>query len=175
MNVYLGIFFISLATLAYEIALTRLLSVIAWYHLAFFAVSTAMLGMTAGATTVYLKPDWFAKSRLNDSIARACLGYSLAIPVVLITLCLTPLILKRSVMSLFALISATFTCTLPFYFSGIAITAVLTKQKLPIGKIICQRPNRGLAGLLIRLRRARDIRCPERDFVMRGRGYFGRI
>lgn len=56
MNVYLGIFLISLTTLAFEVALTRLPSVISWYHLAFFAISTAMLDMTAGVTTVYLKP-----------------------------------------------------------------------------------------------------------------------
>jgi hypothetical protein len=134
-SIYFGIFFISLATLAYEVTLTRLLSVIAWYHLAFFAVSTAMLGMTAGATTVYLKPGWFAKERLNDSIAKACLAYSFVLPFALIMLCLTPLVLKKSIMSLFALLVGTFACTLPFYFSGIAITAVLTKQQFPIGKL----------------------------------------
>ena len=56
-KIYAGTFFIAAASLALEVAITRLLSVITWYHLAFFAVSAAMLGMTAGATTVYLKPD----------------------------------------------------------------------------------------------------------------------
>ena len=47
---------------------------ITWYHLALFAIGTAMLGMTAGATTVYLKSDWFNREKLTDSVARACLG-----------------------------------------------------------------------------------------------------
>ncbi len=135
MNVYIGIFFISLATLAYEITLTRLLSVIAWYHLAFFAVSTAMLGMTAGATTVYLKPNWFTKNKLDVSIAKSCLAYSLAIPVSLVMLCFTPLVFTRPIPSLFLLLETTFICTLPFYFSGIAITSVLTKHEFPIAKL----------------------------------------
>ena len=135
MRIYLGTALIAFTTLALEITLTRLLSVITWYHLAFFAISTAMLGMTAGATTVYLKPTWFTKERLNGSIAKACLGYSFATPLALIILCLLPLHLAASVMSIFALLVATIACSLPFYFSGIAITAVLTKYQLPIGKL----------------------------------------
>ncbi len=57
--VYLGTFVLALSMLALEITLTRMLSVMTWYHLAFFAVSTAMLGMTSGATVVYVKPRPF--------------------------------------------------------------------------------------------------------------------
>ncbi len=57
MHVYLGTALISFTTLAVEITLVRLLSLITWFHLAFFAISTAMLGMTAGAVTVFLRRD----------------------------------------------------------------------------------------------------------------------
>ncbi len=49
-----GLFVVTLSTLALEITNTRLLSVTTWYHLSFFAVSTAMFGMAAGAVRVYL-------------------------------------------------------------------------------------------------------------------------
>ncbi len=132
MHIYLGTFLIALTTLALEITLTRLLSVITWYHLAFFAIATAMLGMTAGAVTVYLKD--FTEN-LNDKIAKACLAYAVVTPIALIVLCLTPIVLKPSIMSLFALLMATVACSLPFYFVGIAITLVLTKSQRPIGKL----------------------------------------
>jgi hypothetical protein len=135
MNIFIGTFLIAFATLALEITFTRLLSVIAWYHLAFFAISTAMLGMTAGATTVYLKPNWFTEENLNHSISKSCLAYAFSTPLALIILCLIPLHLAKTVMSLFALLIATIACSLPFYFSGIAITALLTKTQLPIGKV----------------------------------------
>ncbi len=134
MHIYLGTFLIALSTLALEITLTRLLSVITWYHLAFFAIATAMLGMTAGAVTVYLKPNWFSQP-LDGKLAKACLGYSLVTPIALIILCLTPLVLKPSIMSIFALMMATIACSIPFYFSGIVITVVLTQYQLPIGKL----------------------------------------
>ncbi|MGH7857176.1 MAG: hypothetical protein ACREQY_07555, partial [Candidatus Binatia bacterium] len=63
MPTYLGLFFLSAATLALEIALTRLLSVVSWYHLAFFAIATAMLGATAGAVTVFLRPQRYSGDR----------------------------------------------------------------------------------------------------------------
>jgi hypothetical protein len=67
--VYVGIFAVALATLMLEILLTRITSVIAWYHLAFFVIALAMLGMTAGAVIVFLWPRAFADvpRRLFDS------------------------------------------------------------------------------------------------------------
>ena len=135
MAVYLGILLIALATLALEVALTRLLSVTTWYHLAFFAVSTAMLGMTAGAVTVYVKADWFARARLNYSVAKASLGYAVAVPLTLIMLCLIPLDPGQSAMGYYALLLVTLACMLPFYFSGIVLAAIITRAPLPIGKV----------------------------------------
>ncbi|MFC1829619.1 hypothetical protein ACFL0O_08410, partial [Thermodesulfobacteriota bacterium] len=135
MHVYSGLFLIALATLALEVTLTRLLSVITYYHLAFFAIATAMLGITAGATTVYLKPDWFSREKLDISIAKACWGYALVTPFALIILCTIPFVLVYSIMGIFVLMMATVTCSLPFYFSGVAITSALTQYRLPIGKI----------------------------------------
>lgn len=135
MATYFGMFFISLTTLTLEIALTRLLSVVSWYHLAFFVISTAMLGMTAAATTVYLKPGWFSTGNLRANIPRACLGYALVTPVTVSLLCLLPLTLTESFMSYYALFIASVICSLPFYFSGLSISAVLTKSRLPIGKL----------------------------------------
>jgi spermidine synthase len=146
MHIYLGTFLIALTTLALEITLTRLLSVITWYHLAFFAIATAMLGMTAGAVTVYLKS--FTEN-LNDKIAKACLAYAVVTPIALIVLCLTPIVLKPSIMSLFALLMATVACSLPFYFVGIAITLVLTKSQRPIGKLYASDLIGGSLGCLL--------------------------
>ncbi len=69
MWVYAGVFLIAFATLVFEVTLTRLLSVITWYHLAFFAVATAMLGMTAGAIRVYLDPRRYCRERIHEEAA----------------------------------------------------------------------------------------------------------
>jgi hypothetical protein len=43
---YAGLFMVTLATLMYEILLTRIFSVTIWYHYAFMAISIALFGMT---------------------------------------------------------------------------------------------------------------------------------
>lgn len=133
--VYLGTFVLALSMLALEITLTRMLSVMTWYHLAFFAVSTAMLGMTSGATVVYVKPRPFESESLMTTLTKTCLAYGVSIPVSLVMLCLAPLRIPNSPMGYFALLQATIACSLPFFFAGIVITAVLTKIDLPIGKL----------------------------------------
>ena len=99
-HIYLGTCLIAFSTLALEITLTRLLSVTSWYYMAFFAVSTAMLGLTAGATTVYLCPEKFTPENAGEKAALSSLAFSLIVPVSLVLLCLTPLVMMRSVMSL---------------------------------------------------------------------------
>ena len=60
---YVGLFFVALATLMYEILLTRIFSVTMLYHFAFVALSVAMFGMTVGALLVYLLPRLFTPAR----------------------------------------------------------------------------------------------------------------
>lgn len=47
-----GLLLLCACTLIYEVILTRLLSVVSWYYLAFVSVSMALFGMVAGARYV---------------------------------------------------------------------------------------------------------------------------
>ena len=53
-QIYAGLFLVALATMMYEILLTRIFSVTMWYHFAFMAISLAMFGMTLG--TIHCLP-----------------------------------------------------------------------------------------------------------------------
>jgi hypothetical protein len=65
---------ISFAVIVFEIGITRLLSVVLWYHFAFLAISLAMLAL--GAPGV-----WFSQREPRPGLLRGCmLGGSLAIP-----------------------------------------------------------------------------------------------
>lgn len=135
MSAYLGMFLTAFSILAIEITIARLLSVVTWYHLAFFSISAAMLGMTAGAVRVYLDPKRFEADRLHAEASRTCIVYALVIPVALVLLCLLPLDLRPSAMSYLAFLVATVACALPFFHAGVVVTAVLTKSGLPIGRL----------------------------------------
>lgn len=135
MSIYVGTFLIAFSTLALEVTLSRILSVTSWYYLAFLVISTALLGMTAGAVTVYLKPDWFTGKKLNANLIKFAIGYALVVPLALILICLIPLKWSLTFMGFSAMVLTALACSIPFYFSGVVITLVLTKYHLPIGKI----------------------------------------
>jgi hypothetical protein len=66
-----GVFLTCMCGLMLQIMETRVLSVIAYYHLAFFAIGVAMLGMTAGALTVFYRFDAaYAPGPLFETMAR---------------------------------------------------------------------------------------------------------
>src|SRR5262245_30723716 len=81
LGTYAGLFFTTLATLMYEIALTRIFSVTMWYHFAFVAISVALFGMTAGALIVHLFPDRFAPVDIRRRLWLSSLLFSAAIAV----------------------------------------------------------------------------------------------
>ena len=85
----LGVFLLTFSLLTFQIIQTRILSVIAWYYMAFFAISVAMLGMTVGAVWVYLHreririrlairyPD---QLRARNGTGYACIGHGAVLP-----------------------------------------------------------------------------------------------
>ena len=77
---YASIALVSAAVMLYEIGITRILSVVLWYHFAFLAVSLAMLGIGAPGVWIALRG---AKSR---ALQRALLVATLAVPLSLVAL-----------------------------------------------------------------------------------------
>ena len=51
-----------------EVAMTRISSVILWYHFAFMAISLALFGLSASAILVYARPSMFARERLERQL-----------------------------------------------------------------------------------------------------------
>lgn len=56
--VYTGVFLTTLATLMLELTLTRIFSVVFYYHFAFLAISIALFGSGAGGVFSYVVLGW---------------------------------------------------------------------------------------------------------------------
>jgi hypothetical protein len=56
-----GTLLMAFSSLLLELALTRLFSVILFYHFAFLAISIALLGLGAGGVFAFLGKDWLAR------------------------------------------------------------------------------------------------------------------
>ena len=129
-----GLFLTALGTLTLEILDTRLLSVVTWYHLSFFAVSTAMLGMSAGAVRVYLGGEAFSGNAAPRELARTSLRFALAVPLCgVINLCI-PIPAGAGVATIATTAASALILAIPFYLSGIVIAIALTRIPGPSGR-----------------------------------------
>lgn len=129
---------VTLATLMYEILLTRIFSVTMWYHFAFMAISVAMFGMTVGAIVVYLLPKYFAQERVKYHLALSSLLFAVSIVLSFLTHLNIPFVGLGDYMSMRDVLSITLTyvvISIPFVFSGICVCLTLTKFPRHVSKL----------------------------------------
>jgi hypothetical protein len=132
---YVGLFMITLATLMYEILLTRIFSVTMWYHFAFVAISVAMFGMTVGALLVYLFPNFFTQERAKYHITLSSLLFTISIVLSFLTHLSIPFIDETSVVGLYSLALTYVVISIPFIFSGTCICLAITKFPRQVSKL----------------------------------------
>ena len=124
---YAGLFTLTLATLVYEIALTRIFSVVMWYHFAFVAISVALFGLTIGALIVHHFPSDSRRRLLPASSAGGpCSSVSSIVPCLLIQLSIK-FIPELNLSGLWSVLITCSVVSVPFVFSGIAVTLALTR------------------------------------------------
>lgn len=124
----IGVLLVAFASLLLELALTRLFSVILFYHFAFLAISIALLGLGAGGVFAYIWKDWLARwsprllgtavGLINAVLLVGVLEADLHLPVSLEITGATALRLTG-----IYLISA-----LPFFFSGLFFSVIFARQ-----------------------------------------------
>jgi len=126
-QIYVGLFLVTMATLMYEILLTRIFSVTMYYHFAFVAISLAMFGLSAGSVLVYVFPDFFRQERAQSLLAQSSLALAIAIPVSFLLHLAIPFFIHRSLVGIFAVVVNYCILSIPFVFSGVCVSIALTK------------------------------------------------
>src|SRR5216684_4858562 len=93
-----GIALSSFSALLLELALTRLFSVVLFYHFAFLAISIALLGLGSGGVFAYLGKSWLGRFQTRSLLSWLCVSNALVVPVVLEVVLHVPvsLILSRA-------------------------------------------------------------------------------
>jgi hypothetical protein len=130
-----GVFLICFSVLVLQIVQTRILSVISWYYLAFFAISVAMLGMTIGAVWVYVQRERFHPDRLASDLSFYALATAISIPgsmMVQFSLITTLALNVTTLVSWCFLLAA---MTVPYVFAGIVVSLALTRSPFPVNQV----------------------------------------
>jgi len=134
-STYAGLFMVTLATLMYEIGLTRIFSVTTFYHFAFVAISLALFGLTVGALLVYLVPRWFPNERVVQRMWLATILFAVSIPVCLGIQLSIRFDVEWSVGGVASVIATCAIASVPFVMSGVVVCLALTKFPSRINRL----------------------------------------
>lgn len=127
-RLYSALFLITLATVMFEVLLTRVFSLTMWYHYAFMAISIAMFGMTVGALAVFLRPQAWPEATLPAAMGRCALLFAL-------TMAADILMHAFLFIGSWPLALTFSAAAVPFVFSGIFVCLALTRFPARIGQL----------------------------------------
>jgi len=123
-----GIGLSSFSALLLELALTRLFSVVLFYHFAFLAISIALLGMGAGGVFAFLWKRWLARFETRSLAGWLCLLNGLLIPVVLEVVLHVPVSLELSRENFLRLTAIYMASAIPFFLTGLQFSLVFARE-----------------------------------------------
>ena len=117
---YTAVALTTLATLLLELSLTRIFSVVFYYHFAFLAISIALFGLGAGGVLSYVVSGW------SGSLYRK-LGFVSLINAGLVLAAVMFVLTRGAEIGTFDLGVIYFTTALPFLGSGIIVSLVIAE------------------------------------------------
>ncbi len=118
----------SCGALLLELALTRLFSVVLFYHFAFLAISIALLGLGSGGVFAYLRKQWLAGFKTRQLLTALCAINALAVPAVL-EICLHMRVSLELSRENFARLTAIYLFSaVPFFITGIEFSVLFARE-----------------------------------------------
>src|ERR1700722_15492462 len=123
-----GLGLTSFAALLLELSLTRLFSVVLFYHFAFLAISSALLGLGAGGVFAYLLKARLAKTDTRTLAARLCIDNAVLVLFVLEIVLHVPVSLEVSTKNFLQLSLLYVAAALPFFLTGLLFSVVFARE-----------------------------------------------
>ena len=130
-----GLALTSFAALLLELALTRLFSVVLFYHFAFLAISIALLGLGAGGVFAYLLKAWLAATDTRTLAASLCMLNSVVALVVLEVVLHVPVALQVSWANFERLTALYLSAAVPFFLTGLLFAVVFARETRRIPRL----------------------------------------
>lgn len=132
------LFVLSLSIILFELALTRIFSIVLWYDYAFMAISIAFFGLGIGSFMIHIQKDRFNALKkestidpqlpFSSRIVRYAIAYGISVPVFIFLIGYIPS--DTSYIYLFYLISS-----VPFFFAGAAMALIFLAMSEKISKL----------------------------------------
>ena len=125
----------SFSALLLELALTRLFSVVLFYHFAFLSISIALLGLGAGGVFAYLLKARLASLSTRSVASRLCIANSVIVLVVLEIVLHVPVALNLTGKNFLRLTLLYLSAAVPFFLIGLLFSVVFARENTRIPKL----------------------------------------
>jgi spermidine synthase len=123
-----GIALGSFSALLLELSVTRLFSVVLFYHFAFLAISIALLGLGAGGVYAHIWKATLNRQSTHTLAARCSLLNAILIPVLLEIVLHVPVALDLSWAN-FVRLSVIYICSaVPFFLTGLQFSVIFSRE-----------------------------------------------
>src|SRR3954447_302565 len=126
---------VSFASLLLELSLTRLFSVVLFYHFAFLAISVALLGLGAGGVFAFLRREWLGRWSARQIASACCLLASVLTIVALEVVLQSRISLEITVRNLLKLTLLYLFSSGPFLCCGVLLAVVFARMSQSIPKL----------------------------------------
>src|SRR6202451_1084741 len=123
-----GVAISSFAALLLELALTRLFSVVLFYHFAFLAISIALLGLGSGGVFAYLGKSWLGRFSTRALLSWLCIANALVVPIVLEIVLHVPVSLSLSRDNFLRLTAIYLASAVPFFVTGLEFSILFARE-----------------------------------------------
>jgi spermidine synthase len=130
-----GLGFTSFAALLLELSLTRLFSVVLFYHFAFLAISIALLGLGAGGVFAYMLKKRLASTGTRTLAARLCMANSVLVLLVLEVVLRVPVALTVTGKNFLHLSVLYLAAAVPFFLTGLLFSVVFARETRRVSRL----------------------------------------
>ncbi len=137
-RIYLSTFLLAFSTLFFEIALTRVFSVLSWHHFTQMIIGIALLGFGIAGSSMtmrqrrdphFLSPAFIARNAY-------AYGFTTVVSLLLITrIDFEPLNVSQDWSQLISLFAFYILLTVPFYFAGMCLGGIVTIYRQDINRV----------------------------------------
>jgi predicted membrane-bound spermidine synthase len=120
---------LSMSVLLFELALTRIFSIVLWYDYAFMAISIAFFGLGIGSLLTHILKNKVKREQLPSKILQTTIIFAVSVPIFLVVIgyAIPPNI---HFIYLFYL-----TSSIPFFFAGISMSLIFFAMPREVSKL----------------------------------------
>jgi len=142
---------VSAALLMTELALTRIFSVVMYYHFAFLAISIALFGLSASGVFAFVRRRHFARKETGPLLGTHSLVYAACTVVALFVLVRLRVGLNYSPRNLALMLTIYTLAALPFFTGGLVVTLAISRLSSRINAVYAADLLGAAAGCLVLL------------------------